>query len=783
MENNPQHNIYQEESIDIKKYLFKFLANWYWFAIALSVSLAVAYMVNRYSESTYTISSSLVIGTNQAESGSINALLADLGMNRRRLRAEIVNEIAVLKSYSLARETIEALDFGVTYISVGRREIAESKMYNDCPFVAITDTIKETRNGYPINVKILSKNEYLLEINDTYDIKKTMHFGEKFSHPEFNLKINLKDPENYEYDADLSNKYYFYFNDFNSLAKTYRAKLSVEPNSERGSILTLKINGFVPEKMATYLNKLAETYIQSDLNEQNKQAQNTIKFIEEQLGTIVESLNKTEQRLQQFRADNQIFNLSSKGSMLIEDLNILQKEKVETEMNSRYYSYVQNYLTNKTTNEPLINPTSLNISNTSLERLIKEYNTLLTKINRLNTYTNKTTTSIEILDQELNILKQNISEQIETGKNLNQIKEDEIEKEISKLQTQINTLPINERMLVNIEREYKLNNELYTFLLEKRAEAGITKASNIANSKVLDVAIPENAGKLTPKRSNNYMMALILGLGIPGSIILALDFLNTKIEDKKDIERNTRIPIIGTIGHNETQSEVAVYMDPKSGIAESFRSLRTNLQYILREKDQKVVMITSTVSGEGKTFAAVNLASIMAMANKKVLLVGLDLRKPSLHKIFDIENEIGISTFLSNQSTYESIIKETHIDNLFLAPSGPIPPNPAELIETKQMQDFFDIASKNFDYIIIDTPPLALVTDALLVSQYAHANIFMIRQRYSHKQVFDLINKLEYDQKISKINILVNDLKIPKYYGYNYGYNYGYGYGYGLGKK
>ena len=198
-----------------------------------------------------------------------------------------------------------------------------------------------------------------------------------------------------------------------------------------------------------------------------------------------------------------------------------------------------------------------------------------------------------------------------------------------------------------------------------------------------------------------------------------------------------------------------------------------------------IITISSTISGEGKTFAAVNLATIMAMSSKKVLLMGLDLRKPSMHKIFEIPNEIGLSTYLSNQHEYQEVITETGIDHLYIAPSGPVPPNPAELIETDRMKVFFDQAEKEFDYIVIDTPPIALVTDALLVSHYANANLFMIRQRYSNNHVFDLINKLEQEQKIPNMNILVNDLKIPKYYGYSYGYayGYGYGYGYGLGRK
>ncbi|MEE4198445.1 MAG: polysaccharide biosynthesis tyrosine autokinase [Bacteroidales bacterium] len=783
MEQNPQNNLYQEESIDLKKYLFKFLANWYWFAIALGLTMSIAYMVNRYSEPTYTISSSVIVGDDEAEAGTVSALISELGMRRRVMRAEVVNEIAILKSYTMARKAIEELDFGISYVGVGRREIAEAKYYQNTPFTVLPDSGFVQRKGYRIDIKILDNRHYRLEINDNYGIKQQMKFGEPFTNEDFSFKIVLTDPEHFTYNPEASNKYYFFFNDINSLAKQYRGKLNVETNDERGSVLTLRISGFVPEKMAAYLNKLAEMYIRSDLEEKNRQAQNTLEFIDAQLKVIVDSLNKAEYQLQKFRSDHQIFDLGQKGSLLMQDLNQLQKRKMEIELNDRYYEYIEGYLASKSASDLIVNPTTLNISNPSLESLVQEYNEKLSMLNRYRQYASEETSSVRMLQQELELLKASLREQVSTGQNLNTINRQKLNQEIAQIENEINRLPQNERSLVNIEREYKLNNELYTFLLEKRAEAGITKASNVSKNKILDVAIPQNAQQQTPKRSQNYLIALVLGLGIPGGIILLFEFFNNKIEDKKDIERNTSIPIIGTIGHNEMHSDIPVYMDPKSSLAESFRTLRTNLQYILRGKERKVVMITSTISGEGKTFAAVNLAAILAMANKKVLLAGLDLRKPSLHRIFEIPNEVGISNYLIEQAEMEQIVKSTWIENLHLAPSGPVPPNPAELIETGRMEAFFEQAQKTFDYIIIDTPPVALVTDAILISRHAHANIFMIRQKYSSKHVFDLLNSMEVKQKMQHVNILVNDLRIPKYYGYSYGYAYGYGYGYGYGYK
>ena len=782
MNTDQQNNLYQEESIDIKKYLFKFLSNWYWFAITISVALAIAYMVNRYSEPIYTISSSLIISDKQSDVASVEAIIEELGRSRVRRKATVVNEISILKSYKIARMALEELDFGISYVGVGKREIAETKLYHNCPFIVIPDSSHSQIFGYPVLIKVLSSKEYLLEINDQYSIKKKLKFGETFESDIFKFRIVLRNP-NYAYDENNSNKYYFFFNNINSLANQYRSRLNIGVNDEKGSILTLSIRGYVPDKMATYLNKLSEVYIRSELTEKNLRAENTIRFIDEQLQNIVKDLNAAEKRLQEFRTNNQVFNLTQKGDLLFTELTRIQSEKMPFEIKNRYYNYLKEYIKNQDKNDPIVAPSILNINDPTLQALVNQYNEKLSKQNSFSNIAKEDTPNIMYLQNELNKLLESIKELVVASQQTNQITLEAFNQKINNTNQKISLLPLNERQLINIEREYKLNNELYTFLLEKRAEAGITKASNIADNKILDTARPENAHQIAPNRSQNYMMALVLGLGIPGAIILAFIFLNNKIIDKKDIERNTNFPIIGTIGHNEAHNEVPVYLDPKSSISESFRSLRTNLQYILHEEDQKTIMITSTISGEGKTFASINLATIIAMSNKKVLLVGLDLRKPTLHKIFNVSNETGISTYLSNQSNYETIIKETYIENLHIAPSGPIPPNPAELIETNNMSTFFKNAVKEFDYVIVDTPPLALVTDAMLVSVYTNVNIFMIRQNYSNKQIFELINDIGYNKKIKNINLLINDLKVPKHYGYSYNYGYSYGYGYRYQEK
>jgi capsular exopolysaccharide synthesis family protein len=279
------------------------------------------------------------------------------------------------------------------------------------------------------------------------------------------------------------------------------------------------------------------------------------------------------------------------------------------------------------------------------------------------------------------------------------------------------------------------------------------------------------------------MIALFIGILIPLVIIFLIEIFNTRITDLTELEKLTKCNILGSIGHNEKESELPVFENPKSSLSESFRGLRTNLQYLLRDKEEKVIVITSTISGEGKTFCAVNLACILALSNKKTLLISLDLRKPKIHKIFNLSNDVGLSTYLIKRELPQDIIFTTNIKDLYITTSGPIPPNPAELLETKEMDDFIKYARKEFDYIVLDTPPVAIVTDALLLSRQADTTIFVIRQNYSSKEVLKLADDLAQKSSMKHLCILVNDVRVPGYYGYSYkyGYRYGYGYNYNYG--
>ena len=313
-------------------------------------------------------------------------------------------------------------------------------------------------------------------------------------------------------------------------------------------------------------------------------------------------------------------------------------------------------------------------------------------------------------------------------------------------------------MLVNIQRKFNLNESIYTYLLEKRAEAAIALAGNVADHKVLDIARLESRFPISPKKNISYLLGLVIGFVIPIVSITIRDFFNDKIISKSDIEKITKYPIIGNILHSDKGSNLVMINSPKSAIAEAFRAIRTNIQYLDSEKDKKIICVTSSISGEGKTYCSMNLASVFALSGSKTLLIGADMRKPKIFTDFQLTNDKGLSNYLSNQAKKEDIIQKSEIENLDIILSGPTPPNPAELLDKKLMQSFLDELQKEYKYIVIDTPPIGLVTDGLILMKHTNVNLYMVRQNYSTKGMLEHVTTLFEQKEIKNINLLVNDI-------------------------
>ncbi len=767
MENNEFEPFSQNTSFDIRTYTLKLLAYWYLFAISLPLAYTVAYFQNRYATPIYGVHSTIVFSRNDAQP----ALLA--GGLKLTGRKNLANEKSILRSYTMAERTLAELSFDISYYTEGRFRNVE--LYKTAPFIVLKSSDRLYQPiGKKVFIKLIDEQEYELRIGEN---KYKLAFGETFAKEGFKFSIIRRGL------VPLNTKilFYFQFNNMNSMINAYSNKLKISDATQGGSILWMWIQGPIPQKEADYLNKLIDVYIRYGLEEKNKIAVNTMRFIDKQMKSIVDSLRRSENKLYSFRQSNTGVDFSERSGILFEKTQEIEANIKTQELYLNYYNYLKEKIQKNQELKYFIPPTAMGISDEALTRLLARISELTEERDKLGYSVKSGLPSMELLEKKIQNTYKTLEITIDNNIQAIKVNIERYRSEADQIYLEIQKLPAKERQMMNIKRGFNLNNNLYNMLLEKKTEVGITLASNKSDVKVLDKCRPANARTLAPNKSRTTSRAIMLGLIAPLVIIAIREFLNTKILDKSDIERRTKIPVIGAIGRNPTKHEIPVFNSPKSSITESFRAIRTNLKYILRDQSGRVIAVTSTVSGEGKSFCSLNLAATIATSNHKTLIVGLDLRKPKLHRPLGWRNRIGVTTFLAGRNTWEEVIQPSEIPNLDVALAGPIPPNPAELLESIEMENFLIKASRNYEYVVLDTPPVAAVTDTMLLNKFSNATIYVMRQNYTDKSAIKLVNETASRHDLKHLSILLNDVVYSRHYGFKYGYGYNYGYGYGMG--
>jgi len=770
-----------DENLDIKRYLSLFMSNWYWFAVAIFISLSVAYGINRYSEKIYTVSSSMLLKDDQI--GGANNSMGTIipGGDIFRSQQNLKNEMGILKSFMLNYMVMKELaDFHVVYIGVGRRRIVERQMYKTCPFKVINNSPDNQPTWSQVNIELLSDTTFRLKFGGWTDVK-TRTIGERITEAGFDFVIEPRTPGRKLIGYNSSNNYIFYFTDPNSLANEYRSKLYVGPIEKEASLVNLYVSGFVPEQEADYLNKLMDIYLRYGQEYKSETATKTMEFIENQIRIISDSLKRTEYNMALFRKDKSYFDPGKEGASIQNRLEALGNEKATFELQLQYYNYLAEYLMLNNTTEAIISPSVIGITDPVTLRLVNDLAVIQREKSKLGLNIEANQPAIGLTDRQTEESREALKENVKGGIEVLKVSISDLDRKINLVEEELKRLPATEIEYLKVQRDFDINNTVYTYLLEKRAETGIARASIVSDNRKIDEASPLRATMIKPKTRKNYLIAIILGFLLPMVGIVLIDYLNDKIIDKMDVQNKTKVPVIGFISHSDVKGDISVMEKPSSSLAESFRAIRTSLKYFISENERPVISVSSTISSEGKTFISINLATIIAMLDKKVLIIGLDLRKPRLNKIFKFDESPGLSNYLSGNSNYEDVIKQTQVKNLFYAPSGPVPPNPSELIETDLMKKFMEKAKIDFDFIIIDTPPVAIVTDALLLSPFVDINLFIVRQRYSSRNTLDIIEQLYRNGKLKNMAIIINDINLSGYYGYGMRYKYSLGYGYSYG--
>jgi tyrosine-protein kinase Etk/Wzc len=776
-ESNENDFSVEDSSLELKNVYRKIAQKWVYIGISILLCLIVGWFYTKISSPLYRVNSLFLVKEKESPLAIFGSpsLIENSGMG-------LQNEVIILKSKPVALRVLEKLDFQVEYFREG--SFTNTEIYLNTPIIVESDW----KNAQTIDglLRISWENETdfdLSFVDDAYN--KLLPDGSKVPfgfQPEsvkgkFNewLENNELKIRVLKVSPDTEGSILVKLRDLNSLANSYSSSLNVAPYERGASIMQLALICSNLNKGELYLNTLMETFLEMELEQKNISASKTVDFIDSQVAGVADSLRFFENQLQDFRSANKIYNLSSESSSVYERLIEYENQLTQERFKRNYYQNLKKYLTSENYSEVIV-PSGIGIEDPFLNGLIKNLLELQTDKSRMLATQTEASPTVKEVNRKISDLNKSIIENLENVDYNSQTLMMDIQNRISEIERSFKSLPETEQNLIRIQREFSLSENIYNFLMERRAEAAISKASNEANNKVVEPA--KGGVQISPTPVKNYLIALIIGFFVPVSIIVIRELFRTKIEDAQFLESKLKIPLLGTILNNKTNSELVVFDKRKSGISESFRSLRANMKFVLPKDRQLTFLVTSTISGEGKTFCAMNLAAAYSLTGKKTILVGCDMRKPKIFESFGLTNEIGLSTFLSGQiDNWEEIIAKTKHSNLDLIVSGPIPPNPAELLFAEGFELLITKLKENYDVIILDTPPVGLVSETLDIMAMVDCSLFIFRQNYSQRSFVDAVNGLKANRGLKNIFAVFNGVESTKV-TYGYGYSYGYGYGY-----
>jgi len=774
-----------QEDNDLKKAAELLMRNYKLFIFSIAIALGLAFVQNYTSIPVYKISSSVLIKENSERAGSrgmndyLNSSLFGNNLNFQ-------NELWVLQSSPVIEKTVKNINLSVSYFR--KSDFKYLDAYKSAPFRILFSP----NHLQPLNVRF----EITFNKSGTFQLKAESekvyfynHATEEYKNKKQNWAFqNSSTPGKLIETPDLafivdvdSNKiitdeeasiYSFEFCDQNSIARSFKGSFQFDVIDQKATVIEISFLTESVSKGKDVVNELMRVYSNQNLERKNHNATITIDYIEKQLGEISDSLSMTENNLQQFRSANQILNVAEQSTGISAQYIQLQNQRAELVTRKRYYDYVAEYLNKNDDFSNMIVPASMGIPDQILTSLMTEL--IAAQAQRSNLIDNKQERNplVSKLTIKIENIKKTIADNISAVRQTTDISIDEMNKRISKIEDQISRMPKTEQQLGGFERKYRLNDAIYNYLLEKRAEAKITKASNLPDDIIIEPAAQVGGGPVSPNTSKNYLLALLLGIGLPFGYLIIRKALNNKIDSQESIERITNIPVLGKILHNYRKTSNVVFEYPKSPISESYRVLRTNLDFTLKGGNKHVILITSCIAGEGKSFNALNTAMSYAQLGRKTILINFDLRKHTSYFDKKEDTAIGLSSYLINKINLKDIILKSPDEKLDYISSGPIPPNPAELLALGETRKMIEDLKELYDYIILDTPPIAQVTDGFLIMEAADLKVLIVRYNYSRKKVLAMMLKDLKHKNIEDFYIVINDNRIKSdQYGYGYGYN------------
>lgn len=780
-----------QPSFDFKGFLIKILSYWKWFLLSVFFALMIAYQVNIRKEKIYEIETLISV---KEETNPLFTSSTNLVFNWGGASDQMQTISTTLQSRSHNELVVDKLQFYIDYLVQGEYNLVDA--YGAVPFHLEIDKKQGQLAGNLIGIKFISENEYELRIPFEGTSVSLIHYsdnshsntsvvegefikrykvGQKVSLPFLNWELQINDnPGIYK-----GNEYFVRFNDFDGTVSNYR-NINVKTDDKGSSIITLGMQGTNKARMVDYLNSTVNMLIKRQLDSKNQFATNTINFIDSTLVAMESQLKLTGDELKSFRKDKNIYEVEEGGGAKFSD-KILDFDVERDAVNRKiaYYNSLKSYLRNSVDYSKLPAPSVAGIEDPNIVVNVSKLIALSTERSEM-AYAVKSEKIFRDFDNQMEAVKNVLLENITTAKSSLEYDLAIVESKINQAESKIKRLPDDQQELIKIKRKYDLNDNIYSTFLQKRSEADIVKAANLSDIHFIDSAKDIGGGLIGPKTGVNYILALFLGLLLPLLVIVVLFFINNTIQNPDDISKLTKIPLIGIVGINSDHNNLAVFEKPKSALSESFRAIRSSLQFLYKKSNvagAKTLMITSSVSGEGKTFCSINIATVFALSEKKTVIVGLDLRKPRLFDEFNLANTVGVVNYLIKDKSLEEIVNHTSVPFLDVIFSGPIPPNPSELIMSDGMKDLIDELKTKYDYIILDTPPVGLVADSLELAQYCDVTLYIVRQNFTKKEMITLLNNRVNRDELHNTSIILNGFENKAKYGGGYGYGYGYGNG------
>ena len=787
------------DEVDLHALFFKLRTRWPLFVLALMLAGGGAFLYLRLKAPVYAFRATMLLGNGSTGSKQAQELLQLLEVREKGVKME--DEVGLLTSTEFVRQAVAELPYAVSYYAQPETWLnklrplqVRERLAGAVPFRVWVDMAAPQLAGVPIYVEPAGPGRYRVQararkgdvvslptserLRSVTDVAfdQTVAAGDTLRTALLTLVLRPEPGVAFGREAAA---YYFVLNDLNSATAAYQGSLTVRPIDHDSRIIELTAKNTVPAKGVQFLNTLMKRYIAADLREKNLTGQKTLAFLNQEIDKLTGVRQQSAEALASFRATRGVLDVAAQSSSGIQRLGMLETDRAQVATRRKYYQNMLTYLRANSNANQVASPSSAGIDDPVLNSLIIQLANLNEKRAELSATASGDNPLLGVLDGRIRNTKESLIQTLANMSQTNDIALRDLDGQLGQVRGQMSQMPESERQLSSLKSTSDFNEKNYNFLVDKRNEAAIALATNATDKKIVDPAQQTDPGPEAPKPLLVGLLAALAGLLLPTGLVLLLDKANRRIQGREDLAQVTSIPLLGVVAHGSRTDKATMLRDAKGPIAESFRSIRVNLQYLAAGPDKQVLGVTSSIPGEGKTFCAVNIASELAMSGRRVMLVETDLRRPTVASYFDLDPspQHGLATYLNSQSTLEEACRPSGVPNLDVLTCGLVPANPTELLERPRMAELLAELRTQYDYVVLDTPPVGFVAEYFVLVGLLDANIYVVRHNYTERSLVNQIDELHRSQRIKQLYMVINDMHFNKSYEYRYkskAYAYGY---------